>query len=139
MKTFHESDRLLFESTFQQSSARFSCMTSRSMQVDLVTSMYFSGMFQCFFLRHIELNSRFIVMTIDEVPLNRPKVGTGFSGICWFCRLRLSRFTLKFSTLNLRSSQVVPASEWILGNRSFFLTIFLYHLRSGKRIHHLSG
>ena len=52
---------------------------------------------ECFFLRHMELNSRFIVMTMDEVTLNRPEVGTGFSVIRWFCRLRLSRFALKFS------------------------------------------
>ena len=53
---------------------------------------------ECFFLRHTELNSKFIVMTIDEVTLNRPEVGTGFSVICWFCRLSVSQFTLKFST-----------------------------------------
>ena len=53
---------------------------------------------ECFFLRHIDLNSRFIVMTIDEVTLDRPKVSTGFSVICWLYRVRLSRFTLNFST-----------------------------------------
>ena len=37
-------------------------------------------------------------MTIDEVTLDRPEVGTGFSVICGFCRLGLSRFALKFST-----------------------------------------
>ena len=47
---------------------------------------------ECFFLRHEELNSRFIVMTIDEVTWDRPKIGTGFSVICGFCRLRLSSF-----------------------------------------------
>ena len=36
-------------------------------------------------------------MTIDEVTVDRPKVGTGFSVTCGFCRLRLSRFTMKFS------------------------------------------
>ena len=36
-------------------------------------------------------------MTIDEVPLDRPNIGTGFSVICGFCRLRLSEFILKFS------------------------------------------
>ena len=30
VKFFHESDRFLFESTFQQSSTRFSCITSRT-------------------------------------------------------------------------------------------------------------
>ena len=44
---------------------------------------------ECFFLRHEELNSRFIVMKIDEVTLDRPEVGTDFSVICWFCQLRL--------------------------------------------------
>ena len=37
---------------------------------------------ECCFLRHMELNSRFIVMSIDEVTVNRPEVGTGFSVIC---------------------------------------------------------
>ena len=53
---------------------------------------------ECFFLRHIELNSKFMVMTTDEVTLNRPEVRLGFSLICWFCRLTLSSFTLKFTT-----------------------------------------
>ena len=86
---FRESDKCLFESTFQWSSTCFSCNTSRSVWVDPVTSMYFSG--------HVELNSRFIVMTIDEVTLDRLEVGTGFSVTGWYCRLRLSPFTLKFS------------------------------------------
>ena len=38
-------------------------------------------------------------MTIDEVTLDRAKIGTGFSIIGWFCGLRLSRFALNFSTL----------------------------------------
>ena len=45
---------------------------------------------ECFFTRHIELNSRFIVMTVDEVTLDRPEVFPGFSAISRFCRLRLS-------------------------------------------------
>ena len=125
-------NKRLFESTFQQSSTRFSCMTSRSVKVDLVPSMYFSGKKECFFFRHIglnrsaldprvfawwkvtiytfflqhiqiceggpchinvfrwnrecfffrhvELTSRFIVMSIDEVTSDRPE-GTGFSFI----------------------------------------------------------
>ena len=35
-----------------------------------------------FFFREVESNSRFIVMTIDEVTLDRPEIGTGFSVIC---------------------------------------------------------
>ena len=37
---------------------------------------------ECFFLRHIQLNSTFTVMTTDEVTLDRPEVGPGFSVIC---------------------------------------------------------
>ena len=49
---------------------------------------------QGFFLRHKELNSRFIVMTINEVTLNRPEVSSGFRVICWFCQSRLFRFAV---------------------------------------------
>ena len=47
-------------------------MTSRSVRVDLVTSIFLNR--KRFFLRHMELNLRVIVMTIDEVTLNRPKM-----------------------------------------------------------------
>ena len=46
----------------------------------------------------MELNSWFIVMTTDEILMNRPKVSSGFSVIFWFSRLRTFRFALKFST-----------------------------------------
>ena len=36
---------------------------------------------ECLFLRHIQLNSRFIVVTTDEVTLDRPEIGKGFSFI----------------------------------------------------------
>ena len=54
-----------------------------------------------FYLRHVELSSRFIVMTIDEVTLDRPEVGTGFSVICSL------PIRLDFST-DLHSSRSVP-------------------------------
>ena len=50
-----------------------------------------------FFLRHVELNLRFIVMTLHDVTLDRPEIGTGPIVIFGFCRLRLSRFAMKFS------------------------------------------
>ena len=49
---------------------------------------------ECFFIRHVEWNPRFIVMTIDEVTLDRPKIGTRYSVICCVSRLRL---IMKFS------------------------------------------
>ena len=57
---------------------------------------------ECFFLGHTELNSRFIVMTINEVTFDWPEVFPGFGVICCFCGLRLSPIRLvKFFTENL--------------------------------------
>ena len=64
---------------------------------------------ECFFFRHVDLNSKFIVMTTDEVTLNRPEIGTGISVICWFCRLRLAQLTLKFfSEILTRYKVILP-------------------------------
>ena len=41
VKPLQEYDKCWLESTFQWSSIRFSCMTSRSVQIDFGTSMYF--------------------------------------------------------------------------------------------------
>ena len=43
VKPLHESDKFLFESTFQSSPIRSSCNTSRFVQTALVTWMYVSG------------------------------------------------------------------------------------------------
>ena len=83
---------------FQQSSKRRSCNTPKFVCVALVTSMYFSGNWECFFVRHVELNSTFNVMTISEVTLDRPKVLPGFSVIVRFCRLRPLRVSTKVSS-----------------------------------------
>ena len=53
---------------------------------------------ECYSDRHVELNPIFMVMTMDEVALDRPEVGMGFGVICRFCRLRLYRFIVNFST-----------------------------------------
>ena len=69
---------------------------------------------ECFFLKHIELNSRFIAITIDEVTLNRPEVGTGFSVIGWFCRLRLPAHleVLHWSLRPLQDKEDSPPSAF---------------------------
>ena len=81
----------------------------------------------CFFLWHIELNSRFIVMTMDEVTLDRPEVGTGLSVICCFWRWRLSRFALKFSSENFAPFGLFPSwsgfSEVVVSSWQFCCTI----------------
>ena len=87
---------------------------------------------KCFFLRHVELNPRFLVMTFDEMksPWIDQKsarasassvVSVGWEVLCW----------------NLRSLRLAPALDWIPGIRSLFLTILLYHLQMGRWIHHL--
>ena len=82
---------------------------------------------KCSFLRHTELNSWFSVMTIDEVTLNRPKIATGFSVICWFSRLRLFRFALKFSTEIFAPYRLFPPwsghSEFVVSPWQFCCTI----------------
>ena len=67
---------------------------------------------ECFFLRHIELNSRFIVMTIDDVTLNRQNITMDFSVICWFCWLRLFPFALNFSTEIFTPYWLFPSKSW---------------------------
>ena len=84
-----------------------------------------------FFFRHIELNSRFIVMTINEVTLYRSEVSSDFSVIFRFCRLRLFRFSFKSSTENFTPCGLIPLESGFLGIRSLSLTILLYHLLMG--------
>ena len=107
-----ESNKWLLQSTFQFSSLRF----LHDVQISM-SRPYNINVFQwnkeCFFLRHEELNSTFTVMTIDEITLDRPQIGMGFSVICGFCL------------------------EWVLGIRSLSLTILLFHLWMGRRLHHL--
>ena len=77
------------------------------------------------FLRHVELNP-FIEMTIDEVTFSRPKIGTDSSVICGFCRLRLSRFIMKFS-----AEILAPYGRFPPKSGFSEIAILLYHLRLG--------
>ena len=88
----HESDKLLFESTFQYSSILFSWNTSRSVCVDLVTSMYSQNK-KCFFLRHVELKLEVYCDDDSWSHLGSTRCRHG---------------------LPLRS---VPAPEWVLGSQ----------------------
>ena len=123
-----KSDNFLFSSTVHKSSMRFSCMTSRFVWVDIVTSKkLFQWNTECFFLRHVELNSRFSMMTINGVTLNWPKVIPGFSVIFWFCWSRLFRFALKSSTeIFTPHSMFSPKSgfsDFIVSSKQFRCTI----------------
>ena len=92
---FQESDKLLFAST--STNHLYDFLARRP---DRMSGPGYINVFQwnSFFFRHIELKSRFIVMTITEVNLNRPEVFPGFSVVSWFCRLKIFRFALKFLT-----------------------------------------
>ena len=85
-------------------------------------------MYECFFFRHVDLTSRFIVMSIDEVTLNRPEVGTSFSVLFCFCRFETLLVRLKVLHWDLYSLRFFPASEWVLGICSLSKTILLFHL-----------
>ena len=56
----------------------------------------FQWNWECFLFWHIELNSRFNVMTTDEVTFDWPEVILGFSVLPCSCRLRPFRVALKF-------------------------------------------
>ena len=73
-------------------------------------------------------------MTIVEVTLDRPKVGTGFSVIFRFCRLRLFWFAWNFSAEIFTPYRLFP-----FGIRSLFLFFLLYHQLLGIWTHHLFG
>ena len=75
-----------------------------------------------------ELNSRFIVMTMDEVTLNRPEVGTGFSVICGFCRLRLSLRVLSEHLLSKFPPRLTHSQERFLVILSCQIDEFLLDL-----------
>ena len=92
-----ESDKLWFASTFQ---LPFNTFFLQHIQICVggPCQTVFRWNWECFFFPHMELNSRFIVMTTNEVTLNRPTVFLGFTVVSWFCRLRPFRFALKFST-----------------------------------------
>ena len=72
---------------------------------------------ECFFLWHKELNSRFIVMTISEVTLNRPNIFSGFSVSFCFCRLKPFRLALKFSTESFIPYKLVSRNSWTLPHK----------------------
>ena len=67
----------------------------------------------------------------DEVTLNRPKItkasASSMGSAGWD-----SSDSPWISPLRFHSLQVDPASEWVLGIRSLFLTILLFQLRMGK-------
>ena len=50
----------------------FSINTSKDVWVVLVMSMYFMGKRKCFFLRHVQFDSWYNVMTINEFSCDRP-------------------------------------------------------------------
>ena len=88
---------------------------------------------ECFFLRHTELNSRFDVITIDKVTLDRPEVGTGFQRhLLLVLPVETLPNRLEVLRWDLRSLRFFPAWEWVLGIRGLFLTILLYHLLLGE-------
>ena len=87
---------------------------------------------ECFFTRHVDVNSRSDVMTTSEVSFNRPEVVAGFGVVFCFCWLRSIRVSMNFSSeIDLDSLQDDIALGLILGPRDLFHTILLFRLRTG--------
>ena len=88
---------------------------------------------ECFFFRHIELNSKFLVLTKDEVTLKRPKNFPGFSVTFLFCRFRLFRFALKLSTEIFAPYKLFPLlsgfSEFVVSSSQVCCTIFCWEFQ----------
>ena len=67
-----------------------------------------------FFFRHIEMNSRFNMMTINKVSLNRPKVFPIFSVIFLFFKSKLFPIALRHSAKSLSPYGEFPSQSGFL-------------------------
>ena len=86
-----------------------------------------------------KLNSRFNMMTINEVSLNWPKVFPDLLRhllILQVETLPYRREILRWDSLSLLW---IPVSEWVPGVRSFSVIILLNHLPQEIQIFHLFG
>ena len=92
-----------------------------------VTSTYFRGTGNVSSFGTLSCTRGSNVMAMDEVSLDRPEVGTGFSVICGFCRLRPLRFALNFSTEIFTACRLFPPwsgySEFVLSSWQFCCSI----------------
>ena len=121
VKPVHESDRILFPSTFQQSSIRFSCATSKSVWIDLMTSIYFSGIRNDSSLGTYgsTLGStwwRWMKFSWKDQKSFRASASS-FDSSGWNSSLSPWDSPLRLSL------RWIPVSEWVLGIRSLFLII----------------
>ena len=96
---FHESDKLRFASTFN---TLFSQHVQICMSNFRLTNVFQWNM-EHFFFRPVESNSKFNVMTIDEVTLDRPKVLSGFSVMLFFVGRILYGSPTRFSCFRVVS------------------------------------
>ena len=82
---------------------------------------------ECFFFRYMELNSRFDVMTTNVIPFDRTKIATGFSVIryfvCWLRPVTSSKVCSEF----FASYKLIPCrsgfSDSVISSRQFLCTI----------------
>ena len=85
----------------------------------------FQWNWKCVFFRHVKMNSRFDVMTINVIPFDRPKIVTRFSIIRDFvCCSRRVRTSSKVSTELFASYRLGPALKWIFGFHDLFSNSF---------------
>ena len=76
--------------------------------------MYFNGIGECFFFRHVELNPKFILMTIDEVILDHLKNRHGLQRYLWFLSVETLAIHHEVLCWNLSFIQSIVVLKWIL-------------------------
>ena len=123
----HESDTLLFSSTFKQSSMRFSCITSRSLWVDTVTSIYYSGIGNVSSFGTYNWIRGWRLMKSPWIDQKSRRASTNHLLVLWVETLPIRLEDLHWV---LHSFRFAPVLEWVPGIRKF-QTIFLFHLLLG--------
>ena len=97
---------------------------------------------ECFSFRHIKLNSRLDVMTINVLPFDRPNIVTGFSVIHSFvCWLRPVRTSSKVCSEHVAAHKLVPHwsgfSDSTISSRQFYCALcdWEYDVFTTRRCH----
>ena len=128
VNSFHGSDKLLFGSTFQESSTRFSCMTSRSVRVDLVTSMCFSGIGNVSSYGTLSCSLWWRWMKSPWIDQKSARA----SASCVFLQVETLPSRHEVFHWKLRSFRFVSDLEWVLRIHGLFRTFFAGQSAIGK-------
>ena len=83
-----------------------------------------------FFSRHVQFDSGFHVMTLNEISWDRPKITCGFT-MSLVVRLKKTRLILREDYLILLLCLGCPGLRWMFSEPDLFQKVWLFHLRLG--------